>query len=384
MSQSQRYQWTEPVLCHYNYDLSKEWYVFYQFTDLFTGQTIRKQNRGGINYYKTKDERIRRANAVRKHWRQELENGSNPFIKDNVSKMPYDYTIGEAFEKMLSLKLPSLGKRAKETYTHVNKIFVTWLKTKKLYHVPTMNFNQASEYMDYLTSEKKYSGRTHNDHLIILKVFINAMIEREWITKNPFKKVKRLETTIGRNLAYSEDEKVLLKDHLYNIDRQMYYFSQIMYYCFIRRSELAKLKVGDFDLVNNTITIPAGVSKNKTQESVVIPVGLDPVLKEMKLSQYHKNDYVFGSLLMRSPHPYKNHNHISTRHNKHLEKLGIDKEKGLYSWKHSGVCVAYYATGKDIYSVMRQLRHRDLNTTQIYLKSLGLIQNDVFRNAMTA
>lgn len=44
----------------------------------------------------------------------------------------------------------------------------------------------------------------------------------------------------------------------------------------------------------------------------------------------------------------------------------------------------YYLTKKDIYSVMRQLRHRDLNTTMIYLKSLGLIKNDVFKEATAA
>lgn len=69
---------------------------------------------------------------------------------------------------------------------------------------------------------------------------------------------------------------------------------------------------------------------------------------------------------------------------KTINKLGIDTQKGLYSWKHSGVCYYYYLTNKDIYAVMRQLRHRDLSTTMIYLKSMGLIQNDAFRNAMVA
>ena len=36
------------------------------------------------------------------------------------------------------------------------------------------------------------------------------------------------------------------------------------------------------------------------------------------------------------------------------------------------------------YQLQQWLGHANLNTTQIYLKSLGLIQNDVFRNAMVA
>jgi integrase len=77
-------------------------------------------------------------------------------------------------------------------------------------------------------------------------------------------------------------------------------------------------------------------------------------------------------------------NHITTRHSKFTKQLQFDQQKGLYSWKHTGVCAAYYATGKDVYALMRQLRHKELTTTMIYLKSLGLIQNDAFRNSMIA
>jgi integrase/recombinase XerD len=383
MSQLQRFTWTEPVLCHYNYDLKRTWFVYFDFTDRLTLQTLRRQYRADLHKYKTKSSRLSRAKELIQLWRNRLSNGYNPLLKDEVHKMPYNYKVSEAFNRVLSLHLPSLKKRAKETYTYVVKKFVEWVQANR-YDTYMKDFAQASEYMDYLITVCKYSGRTHNDHLIILKVLINCMIEREWILKNPFKKVKPKETTIGRNLAYTDEERETLKKLLYEKDRDMYYLSQIMYYCFIRRSELAGLKIGDIDLSNHTITIPADVSKNKTQESVVIPVGLEPILKEMDLGKYSKDDYIFGYRLQRCAVPYKNINHISTRHNKFLKKLKIDSEKGLYSWKHSGVCVAYYATGKDIYSVMRQLRHRDLNTTQIYLKSLGLTSNDVFRNAMVA
>lgn len=167
-------------------------------------------------------------------------------------------------------------------------------------------------------------------------------------------------------------------------DRRMYYFTQIMYYCFIRRTEMVKLKVGDFDLVNKTITIRGKIGKIEKHESVVIPKGLEPVLQEMKLDDYPDEWYVFGQGLFSSDVPYYGINYITARHGKFARQLKIDKEKNLYSWKHTGVCAAYYATGKDIYAVMRQLRHTELNTTAIYLKSLGLIQNDVFRDAMTA
>jgi integrase len=387
MSQSKRFTWTEPALCHYSHDMKMSWFVYFDYTDHLTGKTARKQFRGGINKLKIKDDRIRAGNAFIKYWKEQLENGYNPFSEDDaVLKMPYHYTVSEAYDKILSIHLPSLGKRSKETYTYVVKYFKEWLIKKGYQNIPLKEFSNsfASDYLDSLISDRGYSGRTHNDHLLILKTLINRMIDREWILKSPFKKIPNKPTSTGRNIAYTDEEREALIKHLKEHDQEMYYFSQIMYYTFIRRSELARLKVKDFDLHNHTIIIPANVSKNKTQESVVIPVGLEPILKEMRLHKAKLDDYVFGRKLVRSPIVYSNVNHISTRHNKFLKVLDIDNQKGLYSHKHTGVIKAYYATGKDIYSVMRQLRHRDLNTTQIYLKSLGLIQNDVFRNAMIA
>jgi len=131
------------------------------------------------------------------------------------------------------------------------------------------------------------------------------------------------------------------------------------------------------------IIIPGENAKNGHQESVVIPLGLEPIIGEMRLTDYDPEDYVFGRGLRTGPRPLRNPNFISTEHNTISKELGISGDKGLYSWKHTGVCAAYYATGKDIHAVMRQLRHRDLATTMIYLKSLGLVQNDVFRSSMT-
>lgn len=136
-------------------------------------------------------------------------------------------------------------------------------------------------------------------------------------------------------------------------------------------------------MINKTIVIPGENTKNKHQESVVIPNGLEKVINEMELHQYPADEFVFGRRLLTCSVQYKNPNWISTRHNDIVKKLKMDPEKGLYSWKHTGVC-NYYNVMKDPYAIMRQLRHRDLNTTMIYLKSMGLIQNDAFRNAQVA
>ena len=60
-----------------------------------------------------------------------------------------------------------------------------------------------------------------------------------------------------------------------------------------------------------------------------------------------------------------------------LDDLNIGDECTFYSWKHAAVVAAYKA-GMNIYALIRQLRHTDLEYTLIYLKSPGLYDNEEF------
>jgi integrase/recombinase XerD len=367
-------------------DLKKDWYVWFRFFDASKNTWKQFRFKRGINLFTDFNERLTEAKALRSAIKEELRSGWNPLPGLNNSIDIIPKTIPEAIDFIMKLKSSLLEKKSKETYKYITGKFTSWLHVQNKSELSPGHFSTslAHQYMDQLLLEKKYSGRTYNDHLTILSVFFNVMVSRKWCPENPFHSMTRMKTTIGRNLAFTDDEKHALRKMLYTKDKWMYYFSQFIYYCFIRRTELAKLRISDIDLHNKTIIIRGDSAKNDTQESVVIPVGLEPILKEMRLEHYPDDFFVFGRHLFPSDVQYLHVDHISGRHNKFCRKLNMDERKGLYSWKHTGVCAAYYATHKDIYAVMRQLRHRDLTTTMIYLKSLGLIQNDSFRNAMIA
>lgn len=377
--------YTDPKISPESLDVRKDWYVWFRYFDASTDSWKQLRYKKDINNYKTFKERLANANALRQLLKDELDTGWNPV--NNITDKPVRiYSIEEAINHILLIKGATLKPKSKYAYTYISKNLLDWLGDRNLLHLHVKKFTgrMAQEYMDNLLLTKKYSGRTFNDHLIILRTFFNCFIEREWVDKNPFRSVKRKTQVIGRNLAYTDKEKELLEKELYEKDRRMYYFSQFVFHCFIRRTEMVSLKVKHIDIINKTIVIPGENTKNRHQESVVIPSGLEPVLKEMQLDRYNSEDYIFGRLMKTSERKFHNPDHISTRHNTFVKKLKMDPDKGLYSWKHTGVCHYYYATKKDIYAIMRQLRHRDLNTTQIYLKSLGLIQNDAFMNAMVA
>lgn len=381
---SVRFSWTEPTLCTYNHDLSKYWFVYFDFTDHLTDTTIRKQFRGGINCIKTVKERFLQGQALAAYWKNELKSGWNPFtIESQEPKIRP--LIGEAFDHILKIKEVSCSRRTLHTYNHTVKLIKDWLKANRLekMFIDQLSANHAQTFMDYLQLTKGYSGRTFNDRLTEMSTFFNCMIDREWVGTNPFRKIKKLKVEIGRNIAFTDNEKQILREYLYKNDRPLYYFTQFMYYSFIRRSELTRLRISDLIWGENpNIIIPSSSSKNKKQEAVVINEALKEMIIEMKLHRLPGEWYIFGRHLKPGPDQYVNYNHISTRHNKICKELGIDGEKGLYSWKHSGVCALYPILNGDMFSLMRQLRHTELTTTQIYLKSLGLVDNTLVRNAV--
>lgn len=378
-------QFTEPKISPESLDMSENWYVWFRFFNARTGAWQQFRYKKGINRYTSKKDRLAEANALRQVLKEELEAGWSPLQEDPQEPVRF-LSLEECLNTIFNIKQLTLKKKSQEAYRYITKLFKEWLTDHQLILLKADKFtaNMAMQYMDYLQVKMKYSARTWNDHLIVLSTFFNAMVDREWIPANPFKKIKRKKNQIGRNHAFSSQEKELLDRLLIKKNIRLYYFKEFMYYGFIRRPELCSLQVKHIDRQNNTIIIPGEHAKNLSQESVVIPKGLEPVLDAMELHRYHPDDFVFGRSLATCSRKYGNMNHISTLHNTICRDAGIPPEKGLYSWKHTGVCAAYFATGKDIHSIMRQLRHRDLATTMIYLKSLGLVQNDVFRNAMTA
>lgn len=388
MQNTIRKPYTEPKISPAHPDSSSmrtNWYVWFRCYDPTSDSWRQVRYKHGINEFTNFRERLAEANALKQVLKEKLKEGWNPFVVEQ-NQVIRIYSLEEAINYIQKIKEATLSTKSKYAYRYILALFQDWLKLKTLLSTGVKHFTgrQAQEYMDWLLIKKSYAGRTFNDHLIVLRTFFNCFIDREWIANNPFRAVKRKIQTIGRNLAYTEKEKSRMEEVLIAKDPRMYYFTQIMFHCFIRRTEMTFLKVKHVDIINNTIVIPGEHAKNNHQESVVIPKGLEHILKEMKLENHSSEDYIFGRKLLTGPLQFKNPNWISTRHNNIVKQEKIDPEKGLYSWKHTGVCHYYHGTGKDVYALMRQLRHRDLNTTMIYLKSMGLIQNDAFRNALVA
>ena len=72
---------------------------------------------------------------------------------------------------------------------------------------------------------------------------------------------------------------------------------------------------------------------------------------------------------------------MNVHYSKLVEPLNLGKEFTLYSWKHTGVVNAY-KNGVDIKALQLQCRHHSVSQTDTYLKSLGFMDNEEFRQGI--
>jgi len=369
-------KFTEPKIIHYDYDLSREWFVYFRIKDDH-GQWCKKVYKRDINRAPTKKDRLITATAIRNTLSYRLHNGWSPLgqVKDHK-------TICQVIDDILQTKKSSMKIKSVRTYNDVANMFKAWLRENRYDHLYPDGITPiiARDYLDHLLVDKKYTGKTHNGHLGILKTIFNAMVDREIIGKNPFKGIKELPEESGKNVAYTDAERKKVREYLYENNRRLYYAVQFVYYCFIRRSELIQLKVGDVDLQNMTIRISSAVSKNRKQESVTIPKSFEPALYEMQLDKLPDEWYLFGYRFQTCQRKMIRPDNLTESLRKALRKLSIRPECTFYSFKHTG-CVNLYNSTKDIYLVSRQCRHHDIAMTMRYMRSLGVIVDEKLRNA---
>jgi integrase len=371
-------QYTIPKIKHFDFNIERDWYIWYTAKNPETGKRKLFISKRGINYIKNRKERLKEANALRIAIELDLENGYNPFTrkKDTISGEKY---LQKSLKNILEVKRSSLKVKSMRTYTDVVNMFCAWLDSKKWSKIPPDKFTRkdAIEYADYLLKDRKFSGKSHNHNIGILKTFFYALLEREEIKVNPFKGITELPEGCASNEPYTPAERIKIIDYLKRYNIRLYYAICFIYFGFIRRSELIQLKVKDVNLENFTISINSTVSKNRKSESVTIAKEFEKIIRKMKLHEHDPEDFIFGHKFETCPRPIIRADSLSTAMTRVNKELGITG-KGFYSWKHTGVCELYNVT-HDPYLVMRQCRHSDLRITLIYLRSLGLVMDQAMR-----
>jgi integrase len=360
----------------------KRWYIDFYQTDPV--DQIKKRVREYRNLNRIKDLKERRKAALNHitHLNAELLPYGYPYV--DTKHLPENINVYDAVIMALNIKNRSDRKKTGGTYNSVVKYFLQYMKEhhRDMTPIRDFGFRDAIMFMDFLISDKKIANITYNNYRLFMTAIWNEVIGRGYIHHNPWSKIKKLKVTEKSRRMMTRDEAQHILDYAFAHDRMMALSILLLNYTFIRPGEQRQMRVHMIDLRRGMIHIPGEISKNKKGEHITIPSQVIPYLSELISDQWHVNDYIFGQNMRPHPDIMIGSNTMLNRHNSIVNALVKDKKlrsaKGitLYSWKDTGG-MALIKSGVDAYTLMRQMRHQDLETTQKYLKEIGTVNESI-------
>ena len=246
--------------------------------------------------------------------------------------------------------------------------------------------------MGYITSEhihdflrsmaeaKGLSRLTMEKYGQILHSFFDWLIRVKKIMKdNPVTDLPRVGKVVDQApKPIPDQERSLLLAAMRKYDHQLWVVCQLEYYCAIRPGECRLLKVGDIDLENGCIRVPADVAKNRQAETVVMPAQLVNLFRKEGLEKAEKDWYLFSA----SGTPGKKKlgkNNFRNRFNALRDKLHLSPEYKLYSFKYTGG-VKLVNAGIDTWELQRHMRHKSIDTTEHYIRKNFAVKSDTIKN----
>lgn len=205
-----------------------------------------------------------------------------------------------------------------------------------------------------------------------LKTVFGWMLERGFVADNPAAPLKT--ETLARQQGrppLTDDERTTLFALLRRHGRLEFLLACLMeYYTYIRPNELYRVKVRYLNLAEQTVTIPAEISKNRKTAKVTLPTVVVDLMRELKVDRHRGDDYLFGKGMKCGP-KIGNERQFGRFWDRHVACDGgiypelKQRKVVFYSLKNSGI-TDMLARGVPSAVVRDQARHQDLSTTEIY------------------
>ena len=346
---------------------NKEWNIIYYIKDPISNKLVRRRKR--VPPHNRITERRKMAVRMVSTINKKLDHGWNPIEEDEAPRSFTSIIYAQSmFIEYVQRDVNTGEKRADtlRTYKSILSNLVNWLKTNNKEKEYVMNFNteMVGNFLDYMYLEKKVSATTYNNNLGILKIFGKYLITKGYIKNNPLEMFDKKKKTPKKRGVIELDILDNVFTALDNVSPEYKLLCKLIYYCYIRPTELSKLKVKDIILKDKLIYLSKDVSK-KSSGHVTIP---NSILSDIVLhiSNAKNNDYLFSRNACKVGEVQSNGNIYYKLWQRWIVKPGITKEP-LYSIKDSGITHAL-DKGVSPVSVKNQARHSDLTITTAYLR----------------
>jgi len=378
-------------------DESKNWFVFYSYRNSRSGKMVRFRVYEGLSNIYPKAERYKNAKKLIDKFNRKLKNGWDPFEDDKdiiyEDSIAYEFiakksgrkrkgnlTLNFYCSEFLNKLKYNIAGTTYQTYQSKLRLFNIFLEKKKIAenHVSYFDNKAAQGFIDYLFNEKKISNKTVNAYKELLKRVFAELIKSKKIAQNPFEDIQKYRTTTKPSKYFKPGTLELIKNKIKKTNTQLWLMCQFEFYTFIRPRELRFLKIGDLNLNDGVINVRAEISKNRKNQTVLIPRQFLNELIKLELNKY-PDDYFLFSIKKHPAQKCVSKNYFWREFDKIRNELGISREYKLYSFKHTGAIMATKA-GINLKDLQIQLRHHSLEMVDKYLKDMIGDESEDIRN----
>lgn len=266
----------------------------------------------------------------------------------------------------------NLSPKTIEWYGYITKNFLAYCNENGI-QIETMKTPEARQWVNHLqNNEINYKGNSINCHIRAIKTMFNYFMEDEYISRNPFTKIKQIKTN-KVIIPTFEPEEIKLMLNQFNKNRFSDFrdnlIIRILYDCGLRVSEVTALKIPDIDTERNLLKV-----FGKGHKERIVPFGRG--VKREIFKYLAKRERVV-------PKDIDEGYFFSTREGTALlprnilrkivivgNKAGIEgKRLSPHTFRHS-FAKQYLMAGGDLFSLQTIMGHSSLLSTRRYISLL--------------
>ncbi|WP_342541910.1 tyrosine-type recombinase/integrase [Paenisporosarcina sp. FSL H8-0542] len=316
-----------------------------------------------------------------------LNDNDTNIEKSSISNENTALFVLEKYQEHLK-KMVSIGKRSEETATTYNN-FILRIKKYILNNNPNLNVNELNEIVlneiiINRNSERKFSIRTINKYNAIMKSILKFAFEMNYTNKDyRYKFTLEKTSLIPRYIKEEHIPKIF--ETIKELSKPHRCRGMIMFLLLTgcRVSEISNIKLRDFDIENDLITIYDG----KGNKDRVIPmfyelkVEILLYLQKSGMSDWNRKceGYLFArdeGIERKRKFPIRAYQHLVERIKKRMPELS---EITAHSFRHT-FAVSCLKIGIEQHHLTEILGHSDPKTTMTYTKLRGEDLRDAINN----
>jgi len=249
------------------------WYVYYSYRNPETGKLERQTPiKLDANRIKSKTERLKYLNKVRKILKDLLESGDYtpknwPHVyPEYIQEEVHINRIGDSLDYALEVKQGQVADVTYRGYVVEVKRFKQFLQRKALINKDVREFSK-SDINNYLNTEfKNLTNKTRNNGMAALSALFTVLQDEDYIDFNFIKHtIKKLKENPEKYKRFSESKSREIMTYLEEIRPDLRFFIDFFSMCAIRMSDACRLRVENIDFESMEMFIETKTGKGKVR-----------------------------------------------------------------------------------------------------------------------